>query len=74
MNENIIKARGAHPFGLKWLARTDGPHADMLMDFGVYRMKKGDPAALNAYNDEYMKQYSWAEMTAGMLVFHLGRG
>ena len=42
MNENIIKARGAHPFGLKWLARTDGPHADMLMDFGVYRMKKGD--------------------------------
>ena len=42
MNPNIIKARGAHPFGLKWLARRDGAHADMLMDFGVYRMKKGD--------------------------------
>ena len=42
MAENIIKARGAHPFGLKWLARMDGAHADMLMDFGVYRMKKGD--------------------------------
>ena len=42
MNKNIIKARGAHPFGLTWLARRDGDHADMLMDFGVYRMKKGD--------------------------------
>lgn len=42
MGQNIIKARGAHPFGLKWLARMDGDHADMLMDFGVYRMKKGD--------------------------------
>ncbi len=42
MEEKIIKARGEHPFGLKWLARMDGAHADMLMDFGVYRMKKGD--------------------------------
>ena len=42
MNSNIIKARGAHPFGLHWLAQRDGAHADMLMDFGVYRMKKGD--------------------------------
>ena len=42
MNESIIKAHGAHPFGLKWLAKMDGPHADMLMDFGVFRMKKGD--------------------------------
>ena len=42
MNPNIIKARGAHPFGLTWLARMDGAHSDMLMDFGVYRMKKGD--------------------------------
>ena len=42
MNENIIKAHGVHPFGLKWLAKRNGPHADMLMDFGVFRMKKGD--------------------------------
>lgn len=42
MSENIIKARGAHPFGLTWMARRDGAHADMLMDFGVMRMKKGD--------------------------------
>ena len=42
MNENIIKAGGAHPFGLHWLSRMDGSHAEMLMDFGVYRMKQGD--------------------------------
>ncbi|MBR5679279.1 MAG: 5-deoxy-glucuronate isomerase, partial [Clostridia bacterium] len=42
MEEKIIKARGEHPFGLRWLARMDGAHADMLMDFGVYRMKRGD--------------------------------
>ena len=42
MNESIIKAHGAHPFGLRWLAERNGAHADMLMDFGVYRMKKGD--------------------------------
>ena len=42
MSENIIKAHGAHPFGLTWMARRDGAHADMLMDFGVMRMKKGD--------------------------------
>ena len=42
MSENIIKAHGAHPFGLTWMARRDGAHADMLMDFGIMRMKKGD--------------------------------
>ncbi len=42
MNNNIIKARGPHPFGLKWLAERNGEHADMLMDFGVFRMRRGD--------------------------------
>lgn len=42
MDRNIRKARGAHPFGLTWIARMEGEHRDMLMDFGVYRMKKGD--------------------------------
>ena len=42
MLENIRKARGEHPFGLTWIARRDGEHADMLMDFGVYRMHQGD--------------------------------
>ena len=42
MNPNIIKAHGAHPFGLTWLARMDGAHSDMRMDFGVWRMRKGD--------------------------------
>ena len=38
----INKARGPHPFGLTWKARMHQEHADMLMDFGVYRMQKGD--------------------------------
>ena len=42
MDRTIRKARGAHPFGLTWIARMEGEHRDMLMDFGVYRMKKGD--------------------------------
>ena len=42
MNPSIRKAHGAHPFGLTWIARMEGEHGDMLMDFGVFRMKKGD--------------------------------
>ncbi len=42
MNDAIIKACGPHPFGLTWKARMNGDHADMLMDFGVYRMRRGD--------------------------------
>ena len=34
-----------------------------------YQMLSGDPAALNAYHGEYMKQYSWAEITSGKLWF-----
>ena len=40
-----------------------------MVDCDYYRLKKGDPVALNAWNDEYMKQYSWAEFTLGMLQF-----
>lgn len=32
-----------------------------------YRFLKHDAAAINSYRGEYMKQYSWAEMTAGEL-------
>ena len=69
MEEKIIKARGAHPFGLKWLAEMNGAHADMLMDFGVYRMKKGDvyeedtaleKAVLLVYGEV---KFEWAEKT-----------
>lgn len=41
----ITRARGAHPFGITWLSRMDGEHRDMLMDFGVLRLKKGDSYA-----------------------------
>lgn len=34
-----------------------------------YRMLAGDMQWLNAWNGEYMKRYSWAEMTAGRLHF-----
>jgi len=36
-------------------------------DCDYYRFLKGDAAAVNAYNGEYMAQYSWAEMTLGAL-------
>ena len=39
------------------------------LDCDFYRMQDGDTAAVNAYRGEYMKQYSWAELTAGRLYF-----
>lgn len=40
-----------------------------LLDCDYYRMLAGDMAAVNAYRGEYMTNYSWAELTAGMLLF-----
>lgn len=57
MEDVLIRTHG------QWAVRTD------LVDCDYYRLKQGDPAALNAYNDEYMKQYSWAEITLAMLQF-----
>ena len=34
-----------------------------------YRFLSGDVEAVNAFNGEYMVQYSWAEMTVGHLMF-----
>lgn len=34
-----------------------------LMDCDYYRWIEGDSAAINAFNGEYMSQYSWAEST-----------
>lgn len=39
-----------------------------LVACDYYDWKKGIPSALNAYRGEYMKQYSWAELTNGLLV------
>lgn len=39
------------------------------LDCDYYRMLKGDMDALNSYEGEYMIQYSWAEMTAGQLLY-----
>lgn len=32
-----------------------------------YQLLEGNPAAINAYAGEYMNEYSWAEITAGIL-------
>ena len=40
-----------------------------LVDCDYYRMLEGDMAAVNAYRGDYMRQYSWAELTAGTLFF-----
>ena len=42
------------------------------LDCDYYRMREGDPDAVNAYHGEYMSQYSWAELTAGRLHFQRG--
>lgn len=39
------------------------------IDCDYYRMLDGDMQAVNAYQGEYMNQYSWAELTAGKLQF-----
>lgn len=39
------------------------------VDCDYYRMKDGDAPAVNAYGGEYMKQYSWAELTTAKLHF-----
>lgn len=40
------------------------------IDCDFYRMQNGDVDAINAFHGEFMLQYSWAEITAGMLEFH----
>lgn len=44
-----------------------------MVDCDYFRMLDGDVDALNSFNGEYMKQYSWAEMTAGDLYFRYGK-
>lgn len=38
-----------------------------LFECDYYEFLKKNPAAINAYNSEYMVQYSWSEMTLGGL-------
>lgn len=64
--------RSLRPLGLEdvlirlhnqWAVRTE------RLDCDYYRMRAGDPEAAGSYRGEYMKQYSWAEMTASQLQF-----
>ena len=47
----------------QWAVRRD------LVDCDYFRMLDGDMSAVNAYHGEYMKQYSWAELTISKLQF-----
>ena len=40
-----------------------------LVDCDYYRFLKGDIQAVNSFCGEYMKQYSWAEITLARLTF-----
>ena len=40
-----------------------------MLDCDYYRMLAGDMNAVNAFRGEYMEQYSWAELTKGVLHF-----
>lgn len=40
-----------------------------MVDCDYYRMLDGDMQAANSFHGEYMKQYSWAEITTGKLSF-----
>lgn len=42
MMEMITRARGENAYGYTALAEMNGIHAEMLMDFGVLRMSKGE--------------------------------
>ena len=41
-----------------------------LLDCDSYRFLEGDPAAINAYRNDYLPSYSWAEFSVG--AFHKG--
>ena len=40
-----------------------------LVECDYYRMLEGDMEAVNVFEGDYMVQYSWAELTAGRLLF-----
>lgn len=57
MKELLVRERN------RWAVRKE------LLDCDYYRMLEGDVSAVNAYHGEYMKQYSWAELTVAKLSF-----
>ena len=40
-----------------------------LLDCDYYRLRNGEPDAINDFRGQYMQQYSWAELTAARLYF-----
>ena len=63
MEDVLVREHG------QWAVRTD------LIDCDYYRMLAGDTDAMAAFQGEYMRQYSWAEVTTAKLHFmHEARG
>ena len=42
------------------------------VDCDLYKFLAGDAVAINSYYGVYMEEYSWAEMTTGMLSSKAG--
>ena len=57
MEDVLVRRHG------QWAVEPD------LLDCDYYRMLAGDVDAIESYQDEYMRQYSWAEVTAAKLHF-----
>lgn len=64
---NTLKAIGLEE-ALQREHRQTAIRRDMV-DCDYYRMLDGDVSALNAFNGQYMIDYSWAELTSGKLYF-----
>jgi len=57
MEDVLVREHG------QWAVRTE------LLDCDYYRMLAGDADAMMAFQGEYMRQYSWAEVTTAKLHF-----
>lgn len=61
---DIRRGAGEHPFGYTAHSEISGNHADMLMDFGVLRLQKGDVFQDDhALERAYLLVYGEIEMT-----------
>lgn len=60
----LIRGKAAHSFGYTPLAEMNGENSDMLMDFGVLRLQKGDSYTDDAPLEKaYLLVYGEVELT-----------
>jgi two-component system LytT family response regulator len=58
--------------GILIFGRSQRAIAATAVECDYYRYLEGDPKAIQEYNGDYMREYSWAEETNGKL-YHLAR-